>query len=214
MDKPFDLKIINLAHRLDRRKECFRECIRIGLGVTDNHFFSARFVPNNGALGCALSHAKLLADFLFENDKSHMMVLEDDFSVRDPEKFKSQIDVAISLASSWDVFLLGHNTTLPIEVTPAPEIYRVINAQTTSGYLVSRGYAIKLIECFYRSADLLRRYDHLPDGFRAAARSVFACDILWKELQTKDRFWTTFPSLIFQRASFSDVEKRDVSYGV
>jgi len=214
MDNPFDLKIINLEHRLDRREESVRECIRIGLGITNNQFFSARHVPNNGALGCALSHAKLLADFLFESEKSHIMVLEDDFSVRDPAKFISQINVVMSLPSSWDVFLLGHNTALPIEGPQAPEIYRIINAQTTSGYLVKREYAIKLIECFFRSADLLRRYDHLPDQFRVTAKGLFACDTLWKELQTKDRFWATFPSLIYQRASFSDVEKRDVSYGV
>jgi len=214
MEQYLDLKIINLAHRLDRRDESLRECVRAGLDVKNNIFFSARHVTSNGALGCALSHAKLLADFLFESEKSHILVLEDDFTLRDIEKFHTTINAILRLAGSWDVFLLGHNTALPLENTQVPEVFRIINAQTTSGYLVNRGYAIKLIECFYRSAELLKRYDHLPEMFRATARGLLACDTLWKELQTEARFWATFPSLIYQRPSFSDVENREVSYGV
>ncbi len=214
MDEICDLKIINLLHRNDRREECIREGARAGMHITQENFFTGRYVQHNGALGCALSHAKVLADFLFKDDRPYILVLEDDFSFRDVEKFHSTINSLFQQASLWDVFLLGHNEALPIEETPIAQMCRVINSHTMSGYLVKREYASKLVECYFRSAEQLRRYAFLPENLRIPARSIFCCDVLWKELQNKDRFFASFPSLIYQRSSYSDIEKKLVDYGV
>lgn len=208
------LKIINLKHRADRREDCAREMAKIGTDAGDELFFDGKSMPDLGAMGCALSHAKALADFIYSDDKPFALILEDDFSIRDAETFADTINNFCNQHYLWDVLLLGHNSAVPIEPTHFGTACRAINAQTTSGYLVGRPYAITLIEYFFRSAELLRRYQHLPEPNRTIAKSMFSCDILWKELQIRDRFIVPIPSLITQRASFSDVENRHVDYGV
>ena len=208
------LKIINLEHRADRREDCARELATIGVAAGEDVYFSAKSVPTLGALGCALSHAKALGDFLYCSEKPFALILEDDFTIRDAPTFISTVDSFCNQDYLWDVMLLGHNSAVPIEPTHFGTACRAINAQTTSGYLVGRFYAITLIEYFLRSAELLRRYQYLPEPNRTISKSMFSCDILWKELQIKDRFVVPIPSLIVQRASFSDVENRHVDYGV
>jgi glycosyl transferase, family 25 len=208
------LKVINLPHRADRREESLREFAKLGLTVGDEVFFAAKSQSDFGALGCALSHAQVLADFLFSSDKPFALIFEDDFSIRDAPTFAKTVTQFCSQDFLWDVFLLGHNAAVPIEPTHFENAVRVVNSQTTSGYLVGRLYAIKLIDYFFRSAELLRRYQYLPEPNKTITKSFFSCDILWKELQIRDRFVVPLPSLITQRASFSDVENRHVNYGV
>jgi GR25 family glycosyltransferase involved in LPS biosynthesis len=208
------LKVINLQHRADRRQECIGELRKVGMDASDNVFFEAKSEPDFGALGCALSHAKVLADFLFRDDKPFALILEDDFLIRDAATFVSTVTKFCNQDFLWDVFLLGHNSAVPIEPTHFENAVRVVNSQTASGYLVGRLYAIKLIDYFFRSAELLRRYQYLPEPNKAITKSFFSCDILWKELQIKDRFVVPLPSLIVQRPSYSDIEKRNVDYGV
>lgn len=208
------LKVINLPHRADRRQDCITELAKVGIQAGDDNFFAARSEPEFGALGCALSHAKVLADFLFSSDKPFALIFEDDFSIRDAPVFAKTLNEFCERDFLWDVFLLGHNSAVPIEPTHFENAVRVVNSQTASGYLVGRLYAIKLIHYFYRSAELLRRYQHLPEPNRMITKSFFSCDILWKELQIEDRFVVPLPSLIIQRPSYSDIEKRDVNYGV
>jgi GR25 family glycosyltransferase involved in LPS biosynthesis len=214
MDEQIALRIINLPHRSDRREECILEGKRAGLSLGGGNFFTARHIEENGKIGCALSHAKNLADFLFEDSRAYILVLEDDFSVRNPGMLKGAIDSILKHSQNWDVYLLGHNATIPVESTHLKDTYRVINAQTMSGYLVGRAYAPKLIETYYRSAELLKRYEPLPEQLRSPAYHLLSCDMLWKDLQIKDRYWGSIPSLIFQRPSHSDIENRTVNYGV
>jgi glycosyl transferase, family 25 len=187
---------------------------KVGALASDEIFFDAKSMPDLGALGCALSHAKVLADFIYFDEKPFALILEDDFSIRDAPTFTSTINNFCNQDYLWDVLLLGHNSAVPIEPTHFGTACRTINSQTASGYLVGRFYAIKLMECFFRSAELLRRYQYLPDPNKTIAKSMFSCDILWKELQIRDRFIVPLPSLIIQRPSYSDIEKRNVDYGV
>lgn len=207
------LKIINLQHRLDRRLECLKELEVLGLNVDkEKLFFVAKHLPDLGARGCSLSHAMVLSDFLFNDDKPYIMVLEDDFSVRERGEFLKSVNQIIQYSSFWDVYLLGHNQAIPVNGTQIPKVVRVINSQTTSGYIVGRLYASKLIEVFYRSAELLRIYSSLPSPNKELTKHNICCDILWKELQIKDRYWAELPSNIYQRQSHSDIENRLVDY--
>lgn len=208
------IKIINMEHRLDRKDECRKEFESIGLSAGDYSFFHAKYVPDLGARGCALSHAKALADFLFNEEKSFVLILEDDFSIRQGSNLIPSLQEILQHAFYWDVFLLAHNDSIPITATQVKNAFRVINARTASAYIVGRLYAAKLIEVFFRSGELLKRAEALPSPNKEKAMSAFACDILWKELQVKDRFWVHHPSLMFQRPSYSDIEKRMVDYQV
>lgn len=208
------IKIIHLLKRDDRLRECNQELHKINFSSFDGVYFPAKEIKLLGARGCALSHAMALAEFLFNSDKPFALILEDDFSIRDPSTFWTDLETVIKQSMFWDVFLLGYNHAAAIEVTAIEGVFRCINAQTASGYLVKRDYVPKLIECFFRSAELLGRFQDLPSPNREIAFHSVCCDMLWKELQIKDRFWFSIPSQIFQRASYSDIEMTNVNYGV
>jgi glycosyl transferase, family 25 len=214
MKDRISVKILNLAHRLDRKEECRKEMAAIGWSEADYAFFTARQMPDAPARGCALSHGAAIADFLFTDDKPFLLVLEDDFTIRAGADFLGGLDAAIGQAGFWDVFLLAHNAAIPIARTPIKDSFRVVNAQTTSAYLVGRLYASKLMEIFFRAAEMQDRVKNIPSPAREMADTVFRCDILWKHLQDSDRFCTHIPALTTQRASYSDVEKKVVDYGV
>ena len=209
------ISVINLEQRADRRQAATEEMVKLGLGEDSFRFFSAKSEPGNGAMGCSLSHAMTLAQWLFDSVDEHCLVLEDDFSVRAPDAFWHLISDAIKVQAAWDVFLLASNMAIPIENTPIPNVFRIVNGLSTSAYLVSRRYAPKLIQTFFESAELFRVYGNigtLRDG--RLQRRLFSLDSLWRPHQLKDRFWACLPQICFQRASYSDVEKQNVSYGV
>lgn len=206
------VKIINLAHRVDRREECRREMAAIGWNDDEYSFFPARHMPEAPGRGCAFSHGKVIADFLFSEDKPFLLVLEDDFTVRGD--FLASLAAAISQPGFWDIFLLAHNAAIPIARSPVKDAYRVINAQTSSAYLMGRLYASRLMEIFFRSAEMQDRVKNIPQPARDIASSLFRCDMLWKQLQENDRFCAHIPAVIAQRPSYSDIEKKMADYGV
>jgi GR25 family glycosyltransferase involved in LPS biosynthesis len=206
------VKIINLAHRLDRKEECRKEMAALGWDESHYSFFTARHMPEAPARGCAFSHGKAIADFLFAEDKPFLLVLEDDVTIRGD--FLASIAAATSQPGFWDVFLLAHNAAIPIARSPVKDAYRVVNAQTASAYLVGRLYASRLMEIFFRSAEMQDRVKNIPSPAREIASSLFRCDMLWKQLQENDRFCAQIPAVAAQRPSYSDIEKKMVDYGV
>lgn len=206
-----EIKIINLLHRNDRREESLIELKKINLNKSDI-FHEAKFVPEHGAIGCALSHSKVLFDFMHNTNKNVLMTLEDDFEINDEINFIKTLNDVINSNEPWDVFLLGHNQAIPIEITSIEGVNRVINAQTTSGYLVKRKYAPILLMNFLESANKLNQYKNLPTPNKELAVSILAMDIYWKKLQLKDNFIAAIPALIKQRKSYSDIYKDVVDY--
>ncbi|HEX4026625.1 MAG TPA: hypothetical protein VHX18_03325 [Rhizomicrobium sp.] len=49
MKDQVSVKIINLAHRADRKEECRKEMAALGWGEGDYAFFTARHLPDSGA---------------------------------------------------------------------------------------------------------------------------------------------------------------------
>lgn len=208
------LKIISLRHRADRRLDCLSELQRAGVAAGEEAFVDARHTPGFGALGCAYSHGKALADFLFHDNRAFALILEDDFCLRDPAAFVAEVSRCLDHGAHWDVCLLAHNLAVPIEATPLASFMRVVHSQTASAYLVQRAFAPQLVGSFFQAAEFLARYQGLPEPNRGIYKSLVCCDVLWKELQLRHRFLAPFPSLVFQRESWSDIEERQVAYGV
>lgn len=210
----YTLKIIHLPHRTDRRQQISDDCqALLGLRLGDEHFHPAHHDPANGALGCAISHHAVLSAFLEQDTADHLLVFEDDLS------FKAQLDLPqlllnlSSIRPAFDVFLFAHNKAFPVEQIPGTRYYRVLNAQTASGYVVSRAFAPQLQRSFHRSIHYLRQYQHLPAPYDQFVKHTFAIDMLWKELQIEGRFITSSPPLACQRSGFSDIEQEHVDYG-
>lgn len=208
------IKIINLKHRADRRAECITEMKKLDLNEDQFSFFEAKHSPEYGGVGCAQSHAMALSDYLFRDERPYVLIMEDDFCLRDDAKPLPIFEKLKQFGPLWDVYLLAHNGALPIGGTTIENSFRVVNSQTTSGYLVNRNYVHNLIARFFYGAEMLRASAGLPQPLKTYTKGVFSCDMIWKSLQVDDRFWATLPPLAFQRPSFSDIEKVNVDYKV
>ena len=209
------LKVINLEHRDDRKAECVAEFSLAGISAGDDFFFKAYSKPDFGALGASLSHANLIASYISESECQYLVVLEDDFEIYNKESFLDDLTKAVACSDKWDVFLLSHNQAVPIEVIDNENgFYRVVNSQTASGYIVKRPFATKLMAVFFDSVIGLQNSVHLGEQSGAMVKHFYCLDMLRKELQTEFNFVARFPALLKQRASYSDIEKKDVNYGV
>lgn len=203
--------ILNLPHRADRKQECLTQIDSTGLNKELVEFIEAKYTPRNGAIGCSLTHAFALSKFLFETEAPFCLILEDDFQIKDSATFINDLKPAILKKDFWDVLLLASNAAVGFK-TELPNVYRAINAQTTSAYLVKREYAPTLIKTFYESANFLsKNFLQIENNL---AKHFFALDMLWKYHQQYDKFMAFIPQIIYQRESFSDVENSVKDYKV
>lgn len=85
---------------------------------------------------------------------------------------------------------------------------KCINAQTTSGYMVHRDFAKRLMDNFKEGESLLSKTLHL--GYE-----VYGLDQYWKRLQPSSNWYICKPKIGHQLDNdYSDIERRVVSYGV
>jgi len=189
---------INLASRIDRKREIEEELNKIGLNGTR---FDA-VVLNNGALGCSCSHLKCLR-IAQANDWEHVLICEDDIQFLNPELFKNQLNLFLSNNKDWDVVLLSGNNMPPYEKNDGSSI-KVSRCQTTTGYIVRKHYYDILIENFKESITKLMKE---PENHR-----FYAIDKYWFKLQERDKWYLIVPLSVIQRAGFSNIEQRITNY--
>jgi glycosyl transferase family 25 len=190
---------INLERRVDRKEHVTNQFNTLGLNV--NRFNAIQM--KNGAIGCSMSHLKLLQTAVL-NDFEHILIVEDDIKFLDPELFKTQFNKFIEAhGNNWDVILLAGNNVPPYTKIDDTCI-KVTRCQTTTGYLVNRHYIKTLMQNVKQGlTNLLNR----PDD-----RKQFAIDIFWFNLQFKDRWFLITPLTVVQREDYSDIEERVVNY--
>lgn len=188
---------INLKHRKDRKEHIEKQfkC----LGVQAIRIEAIECVQ--GAIGCAMSHVKAL-DYAKENEWPMVCICEDDIEFTNPNLFQSQLQTFLKDYSKWDVLLLGTNMGPPFDKEKG--CFRVRNAQTTTGYIVKNHYYDTLISCFRKCIGCMI-HDYNP--------KLYAIDIQWKYFQEKDLWYVLNPLTIIQRSDYSDIEKKEVSYG-
>jgi len=199
---------INLDTRIDRRQ--LFELELAGLYTQyplDFTFYPvARFSAisdKHGAIGCTKSHIECLR-IAKNNGWDHILIFEDDAHIIHPEILVHQVNLFLSqFKNNWDVLLLSGNNFLPFKIE-GQECFRVSNCQTTGCYLVCSQYYDTLISNFEESlAGLIAN----PEN-----KQEFSCDMFWKRLQRKDRWYLITPICVIQRAGYSDIEKQEVNY--
>ena len=188
---------INLEHRGDRKAHVEDQLESIGL---QGERFNAIKMPN-GAVGCSMSHLKLLQNAL-KNGLDHILIVEDDIQFLNPDLFKTQINTFLS-NHIWDVILLGGNNMPPYEPVDATCV-KVSRCQTTTGYIVNGNYIEKLMNNV-RSG--LSNLLHNPKEHKA-----FAIDKYWFNLQKTDNWFLIIPLSVVQREDYSDIEKKITNY--
>lgn len=190
---------INLLSRPDR-KDHVEEQLKT-IGIKPERFNAIRM--DNGAIGCSMSHLRLL-EIAKLNNWEHILIVEDDILFLDPEKFKNQFNKFIELhGNKWEVILFAGNNMPPYEKIDESCI-KVSKCQTTTGYLVNKHF-IKALEQNVKMglSNLLNKPNE---------REKFAIDKFWFVLQSASRWYLITPPTVIQRLDYSDIEKRVTNY--
>lgn len=190
---------INLEHRTDRKEHVETELNKIGIkGMRFN-----AIKMENGAIGCSMSHLKLLQEAA-NNNWNHIMIVEDDITFLDAELFKNQINKFLQTHNKWDVVLLAGNNMPPYENIDDTCI-KVSRCQTTTGYLVNGHYIKILLQNVKMGLTNLLSYPK--------EKAKFAIDKFWFVLQQESNWYLIIPPTVIQREDYSDIEKRTINYG-
>ena len=199
MDSIKHIFYINLAHRADRKAHIETQLAKIGLQGFQR--FNA-IKMENGAVGCSMSHLKLLQQAL-KSGLDHILIVEDDIEFLDPELFRTQLDRFFKEQSLWDVVLFAGNNMPPYEKV-GDTCVKVTRCQTTTGYLVNGHYIEKLMNNVKMGLTNLLR--------DPTNHTQFAIDKHWFALQEKDNWFLITPLTVVQREDYSDIEKRVINY--
>ena len=190
---------INLDTRPDRKAHVERQLQSIG--ITNAQMFKA-IKLDNGALGCSMSHLKLM-ETAKQNNWDHILIVEDDILFLKPDIFVNQMNSFLQKQTKFDVLLLGGNNMPPFEQIDDTCV-KVSRCQTTTGYLVKNHYFDTLIHNYRNGiAKLLKEpQNHV----------LFAIDKYWFTLQSKHDWYLLIPLTVTQREDYSDIEKRATNY--
>jgi len=189
---------INLQSRPDR-KEHVENQMKI-IGIKTERFEAVKL--KNGALGCSMSHVKLL-ELAKSQNFPHILIVEDDILFTNPFVFINQMNKFLSNHSDFDVVLISGNNIPPYQYVDNSCI-RINSCQTTTGYLVKNHYYDKLIENYKTGMTKLMKE---PENHR-----LYAIDKYWFNLQKIDKWYLITPLTVTQRADYSDIEKRHTNY--
>jgi glycosyl transferase family 25 len=191
--------VINLDERRDRWSHALEEFAKIGIPSPQRVSGIRR---EKGTLGCTLSHIHCLEEAIRQNYES-VFICEDDITFTNTivllesyREFMEKVNI------KWDVLIVGGNPCPPYARLPQTDkCVRVVNCQTTTGYIVKKHYYNTLLQNFRETADKIQKGENAH------------IDIHWKHLQGKDRWFMLFPLTVVQYKSYSDIEKRVVDYG-
>ena len=189
---------INLACRTDRNTHVQSELKKIG--VNNPERFNA-IKLEDGALGCSMSHLKCI-ELAKKNNYEYVFICEDDIEFLNTELFLTQLKNFLSSNIKWDVVLVAGNNMLPY--LPANDTcIKILNCQTTTGYIVKSEY-----------------YDTLIDNYKMGIKNLlkepfnneYKIDKYWFKLQRKDNWYLIIPLTIVQREDYSDIEKKVTNF--
>jgi glycosyl transferase family 25 len=201
--KPIDSHIdsiyyINLNKREDRKKEFLDNFP----SVDESRIFrvTAHEYPENGAVGCLMSHVTALSRAL-EDPGENILICEDDLTIKDMDYCNRMLALLFDKIQDWDVVMLGQNTIesedTPYKTEKGEKIIRIKNSQTTSGYLIKKAYIPKLLDIYG---------EDLADYMRTGQWENYFTDQSWKVLQPADKWYSFSPTVAVQRPSYSDIQ--------
>lgn len=191
---------INLEHRTDRNVHVTEQLTNLGL--EDFKRFNA-IKMDNGAIGCSMSHLKILQNAV-DNNLDHVLIVEDDITFLNPELFKTNFETFLQRkGNDWDVILFAGNNMPPYD--PIDDVcIKVKRCQTTTGYLVNGHYIKKLMTNVKMG---LTRLICNP-----GQHAMYAIDKFWFLLQAIDKWYLIIPPTVVQREDYSDIEKKRINY--
>ena len=198
---------INLDYRKDRKEHFLNEMKKIKTMINKKIRISAEHhkIPTLGALK---SHINALKE-AYKNTNKFSIICEDDFTFKNDIDLINILEKCYSSQINWNVILLagaGTSSSLSESIKTGGHLSKVIESQTASGYIIKREYIPTLLKLWKKLYDKTYHINKLP-----AVKDHL--DRVWKQLQ-HDNWFITTPVLGYQYASYSDIEKKRVDYGV
>ena len=186
---------INLDSREDRREEFEVECKKMNLQV--ERFSAIKTFP--GGIGCTESHLNVLKkarDLKLES----VIIFEDDFQFLISREEYDQI--LLNLPDNYDVVMLSYNIK---QSEPFNEMFgKVLEVQTTSGYIVHSRYYEKIINRVEEGLRLFKLY--------SSDHHSYILDQYWKPLQPISNWYYSLKRVGKQRPGFSNIMKAYIDY--
>jgi len=189
---------INLDTRPDRKQHIEKQLSIIKLKA--ERFKAIKLT--NGALGCSMSHLKIL-EMAKQNNYDHVLILEDDIQFLEPDIFIKQMNLFLEKHKVFDVLLIAGNNMPPFNKIDETCV-KVTACQTTTGYLVKNHYFDTLI-CNIREG--ISKLMKEPNQHK-----LYALDKYWFHLQRIHCWYLIIPLTVTQREDYSDIEKRATNY--
>lgn len=210
MDYIDSIYYINLDHRTDRNKEML-ECLDdLNVPKEKIHRIPAVHIKGFGALGCTKSHILALETFI--NSNSNMaIILEDDFQYKDKYTFWTDIEKVFKTGIDFDILQLAYNSSEYNNIV----VYKTTDTNydflkraevtiTASAYIITKMFALTLLENFKESAKL---HESLGNPIHD-----YSHDIYWNKLKPISKWYVIYPPIGFQRDSYSDIVEEYVQY--
>lgn len=189
--------VINLSTRKDRYDHVIDEFKKID--ITPRRFDAIK--TRDGAVGCTMSHIKCL-ELAIEQDNDFIFICEDDITFTESYILTRNIKRFNDNVKDWDILIIGGNVVKPYEKI-GDFCLKVVNCQTTTGYVVKKHYYQTLLDNFKTGANKL-----LTTG----DKRTYAIDIYWKLLQKIDNWYLLYPLTVTQYENYSDIEGKNTNY--
>lgn len=185
---------INLEHRKDRKEQIEHELEIMSLKQNSERFEAIQGTP--GGIGCGLSHIEVLK-LAKERNYENILLLEDDFQfIVSKEELEEQLSLFFENVKDYDICMLGYNHQ-KIEDSSYDFLDKVLESQTTSGYLVNQKFYDILIHNFEEAVHIYK--------VNPSIHWLYSIDQYWKKLQPAS-LWYSFKKRIgIQRPGYSDI---------
>jgi len=187
--------VINLDSRPDRMIEFKKGMKPLHLDEHRITRFSGIVPPNGvGALGCTLSHLEIVREAK-EKGYKKILVFEDDATPFE-EGISGMKDIVEDMKNEeWDVYYLGYNSHEPLELHSKNSLKAKDLFST---------HAIAYNSSFF---------DKFIDDFENNKIEIFDVWLRYN-VQTMMKCLASYPMLFIQSSSYSDIEKKNVNYGI
>jgi GR25 family glycosyltransferase involved in LPS biosynthesis len=197
---------INLAHRSDRNVHILNEIKKLCTDESKIHRIDAIHNKKDGALGCSMSHIKVLEYILEHPEWNNCLVLEDDFTFKSDniEENNKTLDSFFKEFPNFDCCNITFNPGVgKYENTNIDIIKHLYYTYTTSGYIITKTFLPILLRNFRESVN-----DRIIYGEKASN----CIDVHWCNLMPVSKWYVFIPPLGFQCDGYSDITKRFESH--
>ena len=204
MDKIDIFYFINLERRPDRLEQISNELRK--MEIPPEKVLRIKALDHKfGALGCSKSHIGAIKHFI-TTGKDRCLILEDDFQFTESKEKTNEVLNKIFTSNTKIDCLMLATVGNGIHISPTIEkdvLQKIYWAPTTSGYIITKEYAPRLLHNFTEGATKLEKW---INAF-GEIESSFSLDIYWVHEQLYSSFYLTVPKLGKQSDSPSDINQ-------